>query len=324
MQRRHVLLGLGATVAATSLVRAQPAWPTRPIQLVVPFAAGGLSDLVGRVLAINLEKKLGQPVVVVNRPGAGGAIGTASVARAAPDGYTLLMALTSHVVLPEADRIRGRKPAYELGEFKSIARVSYEPTLLMGRAGLGDESVRKLVERAKQRTKSISYASTGYYANGHISMEGFAHAAGVDLLHVPYQGGGQAVTAVAGGQVDLTTAGPATAASLARSGKLLALGVLGDRRLTSMPEVPTLKELGYDTTYYVWSGLLAPAETPRNVIDVLRGAVRSVTSDEPFVSAMARMEAATGYLDAPEFDGFLASEAQRLSAITRRIGPAGE
>ncbi len=262
--------------------------------------------------------------MVQTRIGAGGLVGTASVAKAPADGYTLLFTLTSHATLPEAERVRGRVPAYELNQFKAIGRVSFEPTLLVASNAAGEEGLHKLVERARKAPMTVSYASTGYYANAHVGMEGFAQAAGLKLIHAPYQGGSPALAAVAGGQVDMTTAGPATAASFAKSGRLRVLGVLGDRRIASLPDVPTLRELGYDTSYHVWTGVFAPAAVPAPVLDTLRKAMRAAGTDPQFKAALDKMDTALDYQDAPEFERFVLAEAQRLGEITRRIGKVGE
>ncbi len=322
MKRRDMLIA-AATAAAGGVARAQ-SYPGKPIQLVVPAAAAGLADLVARVLAATLERILQQPVTVQNRIGAGGLIGTAFVAKAPADGYTLLISLTSHATLPEAEQVRGRAPAYELNQFKAIARVSYEPTLLVASNAAGEQGLKKLVERARKAPMTVSYASTGYYANSHVGIEGFAQAAGLKLIHAPYQGGAQALSAVAGGQVDLTTAGVATAASFAKSGRLRILGVLGNKRIATMPDVPTLRELGYDTDYYVWTGLFAPAATPAPVLDTLRRAMKTASTDPQFKAALEKMETTLDYQDAPEFERFVQAEGQRLGEITRRIGKVGE
>ncbi len=326
MNRRPCILslaaaGLFATMPATAWAQA---WPSRPITLVVPAAAGGLADLVARQTAFHLEKALRQSVVVANRAGASGAIGTAFAAKAPADGYTLLFSLTSHVILPESDRLLGRAPAYELAQFQPVARVTLEPVVLMGQASAPEDTVRKVIEAARARPSTWSYASTGYYANGHVSMEAFAHAAQVKMLHAPYQGGALALAAVAGNQVNLTTAGPASASTFVKGGRLRALAIMGDRRLPGLPDVPTLKELGLDASYHVWTGLFAPAATPQPVLEALRTAMRTVMQDAAFIAAAQKMEATLDYQDAPEFQTFVQSESRRLGEVTRRIGKIPE
>ena len=314
----HKLLPL-LLFAWTSACIAQ-SYPERPITLVVPFPPGGVADLTARPTAQAMERVLKRPVVVMNRPGASGAIGTASVATAKADGYTLLMTLTSHVIVPEADKLFARVPAYEISQFAPIARISFEPTVLVAGPMLAGKSVAEIVAMARAQPESVSYSSTGYYANGHVSAEVFAQAAGVKLWHVPYPGGGQAVTAVLGSQVMLTTAGPSTASTFMRSDKMRVLGVIGDKRIAALPGVPTLREQGYDAEYYIWSGLFAPNGLPATVTTILRNALRTASEDPDFKAVMAKIETPVAYLDAPEFDAFLQAETKRLSEVVKQIG----
>jgi tripartite-type tricarboxylate transporter receptor subunit TctC len=202
MDRRHFLNNLGAAAALASLplgaLRAQATWPTRTVNMIVPFPPGGQADLAARPVAAALEKILGHPVIVENRGGGGGSIGNAAAARAAPDGYTLLMSLSSLVVLPEADRLLGRQPAYEVSQLTPIARVLADPTLLAVPAGAPWKTLQDLIDDAKKRPGVIPYGSSGTYGTLHVSMEMFAAAAGVKLLHVPFQGAGPALKALLG------------------------------------------------------------------------------------------------------------------------------
>ena len=208
--------------------------------------------------------------MVVNKPGAGGSVGAAQAARAAPDGYTILMALSSISVLPVADRLQGRPPAYELDQFAPIALISADPTVLVVRADGPYKTLKDLVDAAKAKPGTINYGSSGVYGTLHVAMEIFAHAADIKLFHIPYQGGGPAVAALLGGQIDALASGPSPAIGQIKAGKMRALAVWGDKRLASMPDVPSMKELGYDATFYIWSGLFAPAATPQPVMTVLR------------------------------------------------------
>src|SRR5919198_6092476 len=181
----------------------QDAYPSRPITVVVPFPPGGVADIVARAAAPALQAALKQPVVVMNRPGAGGTVGTAAVANAAPDGYTLLMALASISTNPEQERLSGRPPAFELSQLAPIARVSIEPMLLAVRASSPYKSLRDIVADAKKRPGRITYASSGPYGVYHVATEMFAREAGIQLNHVPYKGGGPALLALLGGEVDI-------------------------------------------------------------------------------------------------------------------------
>src|SRR6185436_11321755 len=239
-------------VAATAL--AQP-YPSKPITMVVPFPPGGVADIVGRPLAAQMEKTLKQPVVVVNRTGAGGAVGMASVAKAAPDGYTILMGLSSISIFPVSDRINGRQPAYEMKDFAPIALISSDPTVLLVRAEGPYQTLKGFVDAAKANPGKINYSSSGVYGTLHVAMEIFANAAGIQLFHVPYQGGGPAVTALLGKQVEASAQGPAAAIGQIRGGTMRALASWGTERLKLLPDIPTFKELGYDAEFYIWTGV---------------------------------------------------------------------
>ena len=303
---------------------AQDAFPTRPIQMVVPFPPGGVADITGRPTAQVMGRILKQSVVVVNKSGAGGSVGTASAARATPDGYTILMALSSISVLPVADRLQGRPPAYELDQLAPLALISADPTVLVVRADGPYKTLKDLVEAAKAKPGTINYGSSGVYGTLHVAMEIFAGAADIKLFHIPYQGGGPAVAALLGGQIEALASGPSAAIGQIKAGKMRALAVWGDKRLASLPDVPSMKELGYDATFYIWSGLFAPAATPPAVLATLRDAARRTADDAEFKETMAKVETPIAYLDAPEFKTFLDTDAARLRVAVERIGKVPE
>lgn len=324
---RRTLLGGGLMLAvapAAAPARAQEAFPARPIQMIVPFPPGGVADITGRPTAQVMGRLLRQTVVVVNKPGAGGSVGAAQAARAAPDGYTILMALSSVSVLPVADRLQGRPPAYELDQLAPIALISADPTVLVVGADGPYRTLKDLVEAARARPGTINYGSSGVYGTLHVAMEIFAGAAGIRLFHIPYQGGGPAVAALLGGQIDCLASGPAAAIGQIKGGKMRALAVWGDKRLASLPDVPSMAELGYDATFYIWSGLFAPAATPAPVMAILRDAVKRTVAEPDFKEAMAKVETPIAWLDAPEFKAFLARDAERLRVAVERIGKVPE
>jgi len=321
--RRRALIA-GALMLPALPAAAQEIFPTRPIQMIVPFPPGGVADITGRPVAHVMGRLLKQSVVVVNKGGAGGAVGAAQAAHAQPDGYTILMALSSISVLPVADRLQGRPPAYELDQLAPIALISADPTVLVVRADGPYRTLKDLVDAAKAKPATINYGSSGVYGTLHVAMEIFAEAAGIKLFHIPYQGGGPAVAALLGGQIDALASGPAAAIGQIKGGKMRALAVWGDKRLASMPDVPSMKELGYDATFYIWSGLFAPAATPPAVMSVLRDAVRRTVEDAEFKDAMAKVETPIAYLDASEFKVFLDRDAARLRLAVERIGKVPE
>ena len=302
----------------------QDAYPSKPITMVVPFPPGGVAELVGRPLATVMEKSLRQPVVMINRPGAGGSVGMASVAKAPGDGYTLLMGLSSISIFPVSDRINGKVPAYELKDFAPIALITADPTVLVVRTDGPYKTLKDFVDAAKANPGKINYSSSGVYGTLHVSMEIFANAAGIKLFHVPYQGGGPAVTALLGGQVEALASGPAAAISQIRGGKMRALASWSSERLTLLPEIPTFKELGYDAEFYIWTGVFAPATTPPEILAKLRSVVKEAATSAEFKAAMDKVQTPVAYLDAPEFQKYWERDAARLKIALEKIGKVEE
>jgi tripartite-type tricarboxylate transporter receptor subunit TctC len=312
-----------AVLALTLLgvqVSAQEAYPSKPITLVVPFPPGGVADIVARPAADALGRVLGAPVVIENKAGAGGGIGMAYVAKAKPDGYTLLLALSSISILPEADKIIGRPPMYQLDQLVPIARLTADPTVLAVRADSRWKTLQEFVADAKKRPGAITYGSSGNYGTMHVPMEMFASDAGIKLLHVPYTGAGPAVVGLLGGNIDAVASGPSTVIQHVKAGTVRVLASWGDHRLASLPDVPTLSESGFNAVFFQWSGLFAPAGTPAPVLAKLRDAARITASDPRFVAALATVETPVQYLDAPELQRFWDADAQKLGAVVRRVG----
>jgi len=307
-----------------TIAQAQETFPSKPVTMIVPFPPGGVADITARPLAAMMEKALKHPVVVVNRTGAGGALGMSQVAKSAPDGYTILMGLSSISIFPVSDRINGRQPAYEMKDFAPIALISSDPTVLVVRAESPYRTLKDFVDAAKANPGKINYSSSGVYGTLHVAMEIFANAAGIKLFHIPYQGGGPAVTALLGGQVDALASGPAAAIGQIKGGKMRALASWSDKRLALMPDLPTFKELGYDAEFYIWAGVFAPAATPQPIVARLREAVRSAVNDPDFKAAMDKVATPISYLDAPEFQKFWDHDARRLAVALEKIGKVEE
>jgi tripartite-type tricarboxylate transporter receptor subunit TctC len=314
------LFALSAALTSGAAV-GQEAYPTaRPITMVVAFPPGGVADLTARPIAVPLESILKQRVIVENKGGAGGAIGNAFVAKARPDGYTLLMALSSVTILPEADKVNGRQPSYELSQLVPIALVSADPTVLVVRSESPYRSVKDLVAAAKANPGKINYSSSGYYGALHTPMAMFALASDINLFHIPYQGGGPAVAALLGGQVDALASGPGPVLPHIKAGKLRPLATWGAKRHPALPEVPTLKELGIDNEFYIWAGLFAPAGTPEPIIRQLRDAVKLAVNDAQFKKSMEGAGQPIFYLDAPEFKQFVDTDAKKMAEVVKAIG----
>ena len=316
----RVLAGTLAALSLASPALAQDVYPSRPISMVVPFPPGGVADIVARPIAEAMSRVLNVPVVVENKAGAGGGIGMGLVAKAKPDGYTLLSALSSISILPEADKVTGRSPLYQLGEFVPIARLTADPTVLAVRSDSPWKTLAEFVADARTRPGAITYGSSGNYGTMHMPMEMFAASAGIKLLHVPYTGGGPAVVGLLGGNVDALSTGPSTVIQHVKAGKVRLLASWGDKRLASLPDVPTLLESGYDAVFFQWSGLFAPVGTPEPILVKLREAARVAAADPKFVAAMATVETPVQYMDAPELQRFWDVDAKKLGEAVRRVG----
>ncbi|MEO8738701.1 MAG: tripartite tricarboxylate transporter substrate binding protein [Casimicrobiaceae bacterium] len=311
---------LAVAALATAPALAQDAYPSKPISLIVPFPPGGVADIVARPFAEALGRNLGAPIVIENKAGAGGGIGMGLVAKARPDGYTLLLALSSISILPEADKVIGRSPMFQFGQLVPIARLTADPTVLAVRADSPWKTLAEWVADAKKRPGAISYGSSGNYGTMHVPMEIFAASAGIKLLHVPYTGAGPAVIGLLSGNVDAVASGPSTVIAHVKAGKLRVLASWGDKRLASLPDVPTLLESGYDAVFFQWSGLFAPAGTPEAVVARLREAARVAAADPKFVGALASVDTPVQYMDAPELQRFWDADVKTLGAVVRRVG----
>jgi tripartite-type tricarboxylate transporter receptor subunit TctC len=319
--KAKILLAASLLALAAAPVAAQEAFPSRSVTMIVAFPPGGVADITARPTAAAMERILKQPVTVTNRPGAAGAVGNAAVANAKPDGYTILMALSSISVIPAADELFNRKPAYSLDQFAPIALISADPTILVAHPSLPVKSLKELVALARARPGELSYSSSGIYGALHMPMELFLHAAKLRMRHVPTTGGGPAINAILGGHVELTAGGPAAISGHLKAGKLRPLANWGAKRHPSLPEVPTFRELGYkDVEYYIWAGMFAPRGTPEPVMKALRDTARRVTEDPGFKKAMANVDSLVQYMDAPDFYQYWQADAKRLAALVKVVG----
>lgn len=323
MLDRRTLLATAALapLGATAAQAQGTDFPSRPITMVVPFPPGGQADLAARPTAAAMERILRQPVVVQNRGGAAGAIGNGFVARSAADGYTLLMALSSLAVIPEAERLFNRTPPYTADQFAPIALVNSDPTMLAVPASAPWRTMEEFIAAARANPGNIPYGSSGTYGTLHVAMEMLAATAGIRLLHVPFTGAGPAITALLGGQIQALASAPGTLTQHARDGRVRVLGCWGRERVAAFPDVPTLMERGFaDVEFYIWAGLFAPAATPAPVLTRLRDAVRQSVQDPDLVRAFTAAGAPVAYLDAPDFARFFAEDSARLVRAVQRIG----
>ena len=316
---RRLFLAAGL-VAATGLAVAQGAYPTKPITMVVPFPPGGLADTVGRPVAEAMARELGQPVVIENRGGAGGGIGMAHVAKAPADGYTILMALSSYSVLPDADVLLGRQQMYAYNALRPIARFTADPTVLAVRADAPWKTVKEFVEDARKRPGRLNFGSSGNYGTMHVPMEILKQTAGISMVHIPYTGAGPAIVALLGGQVDAVSTGPATVLQHVKAGKIRVLAHWGNTKLETMPDVPSLKQAGYNAEYAQWSGLFVPANTPDAVVQKLRAAARAAANDQKVKDVIMNAGSPILYQDTPDFEKYVQADVQRMKSVVKRIG----
>ncbi len=319
-RRSFVLAGLGAAALWAGGAHAQGAFPSRAITMIVPFPPGGLADIVARPVADAMSRDLGQPVVVENRAGAGGGIGMGAAARAAPDGHTVLLSLSSLTVLPEADALLGRAPLYTLASLRPIARFTADPTVLAVRAESPWKTAKDFIEDAKKRPGAINYGSSGNYGTMHVPMEILAQEAGIKLTHVPFTGAGPAVLALLGGQIQAVSTGPATVLQHVKAGKLRVLGHWGTGSLASLPDVPALKDTGFNAEYAQWSGLFVPSGVPDAIVQRLRSAARNAAQDARVREVIQGAGSPILYQDLPEFERYVQADARRMADVVKRIG----
>jgi tripartite-type tricarboxylate transporter receptor subunit TctC len=316
---RRSLLG-AALLAASTFGFAEAPYPAHPITMIVPFPPGGLADVVARPVGEAMARELGQPVIIENRAGAGGGIGLGVAAKAPADGYTVVMSLSSFTVLPEADKILGRAPMYSMNALRPIARFTADPTVLAVRADAPWHTVKDFVEDARKRPGAINFGSSGNYGTMHVPMEILAQNAGIKLTHVPYTGAGPAVVALLGGQVDAIASGPATVLQQIKGGKLRALAHWGNAKLETLPEVPSLKQSGYNAEYAQWSGLFIPAATPEPIAQKLRAAARAAANDSKVKEVILSAGSPVMYQDTPEFEKYVQDDAHRMVQVVQKIG----
>ena len=309
--------GAALLAAAAPLALAQD-YPGRPVRLVVPFAAGGSADVFARVIAQKLQEALGQSFIVDDRPGAGSIIGTDSVAKSAPDGYTLLVMSNTHTV---NESLVPAKPFHLMRDFVPVAPINASDLVLVGRSGLPATSLAQLLAAARAKPGSLTYASSGNGTPYHMAGELPKASAGTSLLHIPYKGSSGARTDVLGGQVDLMFDAVPTMAEHIRSGKVKALGTTGAARSTVLPDVPTLAEAGvpgYEAT--IWLGLMAPKGTPAVIVARLNAEMTKITTNPEIVKAWRAQGSAPLTMSVAEFTRYLNDDIAKWARVVSIAG----
>jgi tripartite-type tricarboxylate transporter receptor subunit TctC len=302
---------------APSLAPAQD-YPSRPVRVIVPFAAGGPADIYARFVAQRLSDALGQPFTVDNRPGGGSVIGTDAAAKSAADGYTLLMMSNTHTV---NESLIANKPFALMKDFVAVAPVNYSDLVLVAHPKTGFANLRELIAAAKARPRGLNYASSGPGTPYHMAGELFKAMAGVDITHVPYKGSSGARTDVLGGQVEMMFDAVPTMQQNIAAGKLKALATTGRARSAVLPEVPTVAEAGvpgYEAT--IWLGVMAPAGTPRAVLTRLNAEIGKIVIRPEVKAEWARQGATPMVMSLEEFNQYLRDDIEKWSRIVRISG----
>jgi tripartite-type tricarboxylate transporter receptor subunit TctC len=316
--RRRTVLALGAAgaVAPLSSALAQAQWPDRPIRIINPYAAGGIADLAARIIQPGLQNGLGQPIVIESKSGASGSLGTEYVARSAPDGYTLLLALAAPQTLNQFIF----KVNYDgLKDFAPIALLNTNPLVLMAHPSLPVRTVKELIAYAKKNPGKLNFAGAGGLTQ--FAGEIFKYMAGVDMVHIRYKGGAPAVAAAVAGDVQLTFANFSDALTWMRSGRLRAIALTSAKRFAQAPDVPTIAESGlpgYDVNG--WSGLVAPAGTPPAVVDRIAKVLQKDFKDPAMDKHWETVGAEPGNADPAAFTAMIRSDMQKWSDFVKRTG----
>jgi tripartite-type tricarboxylate transporter receptor subunit TctC len=322
MDRRRFVAAVAASTAAVAArpLFAQEAYPTRAITLINPFPPGGAADVVGRPFAAVLEPLIKQPVIIETKAGAAGAVGAQFAASAEPDGYTLLLHLVSISGFADVDKLFGRTPKFTRADFIPIARFTEGPIVLIVNDKQPYKTLKDFVDDAKKRPNQIVFSSSGLYSALHLPMALFMKAAGIQMRHLPTNGGGPALTALLGNNAQVLASSIAAASAHVKAGKARALACFSARRAPAMPDVPTLKELGYNVDFSIWVGLFAPKGTPAPIVQKLRAETKKAVATEQFVKAIANIGDVLGYLDQPDFARFWDEDAKRVEEAVHAIG----
>jgi tripartite-type tricarboxylate transporter receptor subunit TctC len=314
LKARVLLLGAVFIAAAISASARAQDYPTRPVEIIVPFAAGGGSELLARLISDGLSKRLGQPFVVLNRPGANTNLGTLAAVRSKPDGYTLLIASIGLAANPSLYKKLAFEPQSDL---EPITLIANSPTVLAVPPSLQVRTLAEFIAYVKARPGELNYASYGVGSGPHLATELFQGMTGIKMVHVPYGGGGPAAVAAMTGQVQALFSSILPVLGMIRSGTLKAIAIASERRSELLPEVPTFKESGLDYRSGTWFGLLAPVRTPPEIIDTLNRATVSVLAD-PGVRGKLVEQGAEVVANSPaDFRAFIKDETERLAAVIR-------
>jgi tripartite-type tricarboxylate transporter receptor subunit TctC len=322
MDRRSFVVGSAASAA---VLAGRPAWaqdvyPSRAITIISPFPPGGATEVVTRPLAAVMEPIIKQPLVIETKAGAAGQVGAQFAANAKPDGYTLLSHITSISGFAEVDRLFGRPVKFTNADFIPIARFIADPCVLIVNDQQPYKTLKEFVDDTKKRPDGLIFSSSGLYGALHLPMALFMKAAGIKLRHLPTAGGGPALTALMGNNSQVLVSSIAASSGQVKAGKARALASFGGKRSPTYPDVPTMKELGYDIEFYLWVGLFAPKGTPDAIVARLRGLSKQAAATDQFKQAMTNLGQEVAYLDQAEFKTFWDADAKRVEEAVRIVG----
>jgi tripartite-type tricarboxylate transporter receptor subunit TctC len=318
-RRKHLAL-LGAALATPALPRfaGAQAWPSKPLRVIIPFTAGSTVDIVSRIVFEPLSQQLGQSIIVENRGGAGGTIGAAIVARADPDGYTLLAHSSAHSATPA---IYPNAPYDTVKDFVAVAAMGSSPNIVVVSPEKGFKTLKDLVAAAKQKAGQMTFGTAGVGSSTHFTTERFRFSAGFEGVHVPFRGMPEVLTEVMTGRVDFCFSTIATALPFIRDGKLLALAVSTPKRSSKLPDVPTTLELGYaNSDYTFWNGLFLPAKTPRDIVEKLNQEAQKAASSAPVREKLSQQGIDAMPITASAFDAQIKKEVEDSIALVKAAG----
>ena len=324
MDRRRFLIGTAAGALASAKAFAQEHYPTHAITIINAFPPGGVNDIVTRPLATGMEPILKQPVVVETKAGAAGQVGAQVVASAKPDGYTLLSHNNGLSGYAEVDKLFGRPIKTSRADFIPLARLIADPVLLLVNEQQPYRTLAEFIEAAKAHPGTLVFSSGGLYGASHLPLAYLEKATGpLKLRHLPTSGGGPAIMAILGNNAQVTTQSTSATLPHIKAGKLRPLASFGATRSKVLPEVPVLKELGYEVEYYLWAGIFAPKGTPTPIIATLRTTIGQVVQSDQFKTALTNAGQELAYLDGPEFQKFWDEDGKRTDEAVIAIGRQG-
>jgi len=325
MDRRAFVIGTTASAAALASgpLSAQEAFPAHAITIYNAFPPGGINEIVTRPLASAMEPLLKQPVVVETKAGAAGQVGAQVVATAKPDGYTLLSHNTGISGYAEVDKLFGRPVKTSRSDFIPLARLVADPVLLLVNDQQPYKTVKEFIDAAKSKGDMV-FSSGGLYGATHLPLAYLEKVTGpLRLRHLPTNGGGPAITAILGNNAQVTTQSISATLAQIKAGKLRPLASFAAKRSKFLPDVPTLKELGYDAEYYLWVGIFAPKGVPQPIVNTLRGVIKTAAHSEAFTTVLANAGQELDYLDGPDFQKFWDIDGKRTDEAVISIGKQG-